>query len=419
MTHTPSDLHTTIVHTFEGESRKVLASLIKHLRDVELAEDVLQDAFVVALEQWATTGIPRNPAAWLLTTARRKAIDRLRRAVNFNHKQADIFLLDTLNHSDDPMDTDDIPDERLKLIFTCCHPSLAFEAQVALTLQVIAGMETRDIAHAFLVPLPTMAQRIVRAKRKIRDAGIPYIVPSASNLHERLDAVLEVLYLIFNAGYVAPHSDQLSQLHLCDEAIRLCRVLTELLRQASVGGELAEALGLQALMLLHHARRHARTDANGEIIVLEEQDRALWDNGGIQEGVALLDEAMRYRQTGSYQLQAAIAALHDQAPTSAATDWAQIALLYQRLHQIQPSPVVALNHAVAVAMSEGYLRGLRLLDEMQGLDGYHWYHAARADLLRRSGWHPEAIEAYERALALCQNTAERHYLQRRLASLQP
>jgi RNA polymerase sigma-70 factor (ECF subfamily) len=405
---------------YQQESRKILAVLISQLHDVELAEDALHEATIAALEHWPRSGIPTHTAAWLLTTARRKAIDQLRRSQAFHRKQGELLLLEqhAKNDSDDMMEQG-IPDERLKLIFMCCHPALAVEAQVALTLQVVAGIPTPEIAHAFLVPLPTMSQRLVRAKRKIRDAAIPYEVPDQHVLVERLDAVLSVIYLVFNAGYVANNGEDLLKLDLCAEAIRLVRVLNDLLAMQGLAD--AEARGLLALMLLHHARRAARTDAAGDLVVLEDQNRQLWDRLMIEEGLAALDSAMTLRHPGPYQIQAAVAALHTAAASYQDTDWQQISLLYRTLQQLSPTPVVALNHAVAVAMSEGVLRGLALLDDMDQrgeLQTYYLFHAARADMLRRSGWLQDALIAYDRALQLCENRAERAYLQRRMGEVQ-
>lgn len=408
MTH----INNLIVKTFERESRIVIAALLSTLCDIELAEDALQDALLDALTQWAERGVPRNPGAWIMTTARRKAIDRLRR-----HATQTKYLptLHAFNEQSTEDQVDEIPDERLKLMFTCCHPSLAHEVQVALTLQVVAGLSTEAIAKAFLVPTPTMAQRLVRAKRKIRDAGIPYEVPSAAVIGERLDAVLSVIYFIFNAGYTAPSGDALMAVDLCDEAIRLARTLHELI--ANINPH-AETLGLLALMLLHHARRNARTGRDGQIILLDQQERHHWDEAAINEGIALLDEAMMLRQRGPFQIQAAIAALHVEANT----DWRQIALLYRGLMDFIPSSVVELNRAVAVAMADGIEAGLALLDNIsaQGrLDDYYLYHATQADFLRRLGQKQAASAAYTQALALCDNQAERAFLQQRIDELKP
>lgn len=404
------------------EYGRILASLVAALRDIELAEDALQDAIVTALERWPADGLPRNPAAWITTTARNRAIDRLRRDQNFERKKAALLVVQEMRDAagDADMLTDDIPDERLKLMFACCHPALAKEARVALTLQTLGGLATPEIASAFLVPVATMQQRLVRAKRKIRDAGIPFDVPSPQHIPSRLDAVLSVIYLIFNAGYAAPSGDALIRPDLCAEAIRLADVLCELLAGERALTEDAEALGLLALMLLHDARRAARQTAAGELILLDEQDRSQWDRGQIERGVRILDRAMALHHAGPYQIQAAIAALHAQAASSADTDWAQIALLYSALYRYSPTSVVALNRAAAVAMSEGLLAGLDMIDGLSArgqLDTYHLFHAARADLLRRLGWLPEARAAYTRALELCQNGAERAFLQRRLAEL--
>ncbi|HZR38953.1 MAG TPA: RNA polymerase sigma factor [Ktedonobacteraceae bacterium] len=411
--------HRIVAQTFHQEADRILASLISSVRDFELAQDALQDALLVALECWPVDGIPRNPAAWITTTARRKVIDRLRRDNTLARKQ--IILQELLEQKGaEEMDDPSIPDERLKLIFTCCHPALALEAQVALTLHTLGGLSTAEIASAFLVPLPTMAQRLVRAKRKIRDANIPYRVPPLEVLGERVDAVLFVLYLIFNEGYAVTTGNELIRRELCDEAIRLGRVLTMLMAQESLLDVLPEALGLLALMLLHDARRNARVGPDGELILLEEQDRSLWDQDKKQEGLAILDKALHMRRTGPYQIQAAISALHVQAKRADDTDWPQIAGLYGMLMRMAPSPVVELNRLVAIAMADGPLVGLELLDrsELQKpLKDYHLFHAARADLLRRAGKLEEASVAYTCALDLCQNEVERSFLKRRLAEV--
>jgi RNA polymerase sigma-70 factor, ECF subfamily len=395
--------------TFREEHGRVLAALISQLGDFTLAEDALQDALVNALERWAVDGVPRNPGAWLMTAAKRRAIDRLRRAAT---QERHAVILDNSAEQDEPEMDDSLPDERLKLMFTCCHPALALEAQVALTLHTLGGLSTPEVARAFLVSEPTMAQRLARARKKIRDAGIPYRVPPADLLPERLDALLAVIYLIFNEGYVVTSSDTLIRQDLCDEAIRLGRVLVALMPQS------AEAHGLLALMLLHDSRREARLNAEGELVLLDEQDRTRWDQAKIREGVAILDRALTHNDPGPYQVQAAISALHAEAPTADVTDWRQIAALYDTLATMTPSMVVEVNRAVAVAMAYGASVGLqRLLDLEDQADGYYPYHAARADLLRRTHQREAAAEAYERALALCSNSAERAYLQRRLDEL--
>ena len=413
-------IHQTIERTFREESGRVLAALISYLNDFDLAEDAFQDALIVALEKWPQDGRPANPGAWITTIARNKAIDRIRRRKNFDSKQAHLVELTQKPPEPDEYEMDSIPDERLKLIFTCCHPALALEAQVALTLRTLGGLETAEIANAFLVPVPTMAQRLVRAKRKIQQAGIPYRVPPTDLLPERLHAVLTTLYLIFNEGYNASSGDALIRQELSAEAIRLAQILNQLLADDPNLDENAEALGLLALMLLHDVRRAARIGQTGELVLLEEQDRSLWDNEQIGVGTAVLERALSMKQPGPYQIQAAIAALHDQAATPPDTDWPQIAALYQALQQYTESPVVRLNWAVAVAMAEGPMRGLALLDELAragSLDHYHLFHAARADLLRRAGFRDDAHDAYTIALDLCQNAVEKRFLRRRLAEL--
>jgi RNA polymerase sigma-70 factor (ECF subfamily) len=410
-------------HVYRQESGRILAALIASLRDFTLAEDALQDAMVAALQQWPASGVPRNPAAWLTTIARRKAIDRLRREGTLAQKQALLeptVTSDTLDSADDAPDDAPIPDERLKLLFTCCHPALPLEARVALTLRTLGGLSTAEIAAAFLTPLPTMAQRLVRAQRKIRDAGIPYRVPPLPLLAERMEGVLAVLYLIFNEGYTSTSGDALIRQDLCAEAVRLTRVLVALIASEPELPDEPEALGLLALMLLHSSRRAARVDAAGDLVLLEDQDRTLWNWAEIVEGIELLDKALALRRAGPYQIQAAISALHAEAPTAEETDWQQIALLYARLADMTPSPVVDLNQAVAVAMAEGPDAGLEMLDRLrlgEALADYYLYHAARADLLRRAGRTDDAAASYREAFSLCQNRIERRFLQRRLAEL--
>lgn len=413
--------HTVIVSTFQQESGRVIAALYSTFRDLELVEDAVQDALVLALERWPLDGVPGNPGAWITTVARRKAIDRLRREDILNRKIATLKTLSNHDQEEDYTDAHEIPDERLKLIFMCCHPALAKEAQVALTLQSLGGLTVAEIASTFLVTQTTMAQRLVRAKRKIRDAGIPYQIPPADSIAERRDAVLAVLYLIFNAGYTAPIGSNLIRPDLCAEAIRLTHTLTILMAQEKVFAGDAETRGLLALMLLHDARREARVDPNGELVLLEDQDRARWDHAQVAEGCAILEKALMMKVPGPYQVQAAISALHTGARSYEETDWYQIVVLYDALYTMLPSPIVALNRAVAVAMIAGSDKGLRLLDQLAmitELNDYYLFHAARADLLRRIGNLSDACIAYIRAIELCHNVTEQTFLRRRLAEIQ-
>lgn len=407
-----------IERVFREEYGRVLAILIGSLGDFELAEDALGETLLTALERWPRDGLPDNPAAWMVTVARRKALDRLRRDRTLADKTALLADL-AADPFDDPaaMDETPIPDERLKLLFTCCHPALGLDARVALTLRMLGGLTTTEIARAFLVTTPAMNQRLTRAKAKIRAAGIPYGVPPLSAVGERLDGVLHVLYLIFNEGYAATSGDDHVRHDLCAEATRLTTILVETLAARPDLGPRPEAMGLLALMQLHDSRRAARLDVEGNIVLLEDQDRRLWNRAAINAGLSLLNQALALRQPGPYQIQAAIAALHARANTPADTDWPQIAALYDELLRRVPSPVVELNRAVAVGMARGPLAGLALLQKpplAEALDGYHWYHAAAADFLRRAGYRAEARAAYVRALSLCDNRAEAAFLARRI-----
>jgi RNA polymerase sigma-70 factor (ECF subfamily) len=399
---------------YQTESRQVLATLIRLLGDFETAEEALHEAFAVAVEQWARDGIPANPRAWLVSTGRFKAIDGIRRRTRHDAALDELTKqLETSTSDPDKWDDERVEDDRLRLIFTCCHPAIASEAQVAMTLREVCGLTTEEIARAFLTKPATIAQRIVRAKTKIREARIPYEVPLEKELPDRLDAVLRVIYLVFNEGYSASSGDSLTRHDLSGEAIRLGRILIELLPEA-------EAIGLLGLMLLQDSRRAARTTPAGDLILLEDQDRSLWNRGQITEGVSLVQRALSAGQVGPYTIQAAIASVHAQAPTSAATDWAQIVQLYDMLMQSNPSPVVELNRAVAVAMRNNPLAGLELVDAILArgdLGSYHLAHAARADLCRRLGQTAEARSSYQRALDLTQQEPERRFLERRLSEL--
>jgi RNA polymerase sigma-70 factor, ECF subfamily len=410
-----SDASGVVEQVFRHESGRAVATLIRVLGDFDRAEEAVQDAFLVALERWPSAGVPSNPGAWIVTTARNKAIDRLRRERRLAQKQVELAQLMTLDPGEpDRQNRSSVVDDRLRLIFTCCHPALSPEARVALTLRTLGGLQTAEIARAFLVPEPTMAQRLVRAKAKIRAACIPYRVPPDHLLPERLDGVLAVLYLVFNEGYVASGGDALIRRELCDEAIRLARLLAALMPDEP------EVLGLLALLLLHHARRDARVGDAGELILLDDQDRSRWDQAMILDGVGVLDRAVRLGRLGPYRVQAAIAALHATAASPEATDWGRILALYDALRRMSPSPVVELNRAVAIAMAHGPEQGLALVEELAAggaLDGYHLFHATRADLLRRLGRDAEAAAAYRQALELTGNPAERSFLSRRLAEV--
>jgi RNA polymerase sigma-70 factor (ECF subfamily) len=410
----PEQLSRTIETLYRSESGRVLATLVRQLGDLDLAEEAMHEAFAAALESWPETGIPEKPRPWLISTARFKAIDGMRRRARFDGAQRDLVAhiearVDETPLEETPLDDEEIEDDRLRLIFTCCHPALAPEGQVALTLREICGLTTEEIARAFLVTPATLAQRIVRAKAVIRDRAIPYQVPVLHELPARLGAVLQVVYLIFNEGYSA----EIAGAELSREAIRLGRLLLDLLAEP-------EVMGLLGLMLLQESRRAARTSGDGELILLEQQDRSLWNREQIVEGISLTEGALRSRRFGAYTLQAAIAAVHAESSSAASTDWRQITLLYDRLLGIQPSPVVELNRAVAIAMCEGPGQGISLIDDLlarEHLSDYYLAHSARADLCRRAGRIPEARASYERALALVQQEPERRFLARRLEEL--
>jgi RNA polymerase sigma-70 factor, ECF subfamily len=399
---------------YRSESRQVLATLIRLLGDFDAAEEALHDAFTVAVEQWARDGVPANPRAWLVSTGRHKAIDAMRRRARFDASRTELAKQLESSPSDaEEWDDESVADDRLRLIFTCCHPALPPGAQAAMTLREVCGLTTDEIARAFLTRPSTVAQRIVRAKAKVRDARIPYVVPSETDLPDRLDAVLRVVYLVFNEGYSASSGGSLTRPDLSGEAIRLGRLLVELLPEP-------EAVGLLALMLLHDSRRAARTSPTGELILLDDQDRSLWNRDQIAEGASLVKQALSSRRIGPYTIQAAIAAVHAEALNAAATDWARIVGLYDVLVQADPSPVVELNRAVAVAMRDGPLAGLELINAILArgdLENYHLAHAARADLCRRLGRTAEARASYDRALGLTKQEPERRFLERRLAEL--
>jgi RNA polymerase sigma-70 factor, ECF subfamily len=410
------DHRATVESVFRNESGRIIAGLIRVSHSFDLAEEAMQDAFAAAVVSWQADGVPDNPAAWITATARRKLIDYARREQTRRNNEGQLlYEYESRSNAIDDEMNQPFEDDRLSLIFTCCHPAINMEAQIALTLRTLGGLTTTEIARAFLVPEGTLAQRLVRAQRKIQQAGIPYQVPAPGSLPERLSAVQKVLYLIFNEGYSASSGDSLLRRELCAEAIRLARTLVELMPQNP------ENLALLALMLLHDSRRDARSTSDGQLVPLEDQDRSLWHHDQIAEGIPLVERALGRRNPGPYQLQAAIAAIHAEARTAKETDWKQIAALYEILSTIQVSPIVALNHAVAVAMSESLERGLAMIDELGAggeLESYRLYHAARADLLRRMGRNPEAMESYRRALALTSNAVELRYLGRRLSELE-
>ncbi len=404
------DTAAIVERVYREESRRVLATLIRLTGDFDAAEEALQDAFAAAVEQWPASGVPANPRAWLVSTGRFKAVDRVRKAARYESDPAALQSVPV-----EPVENEaEYPDDRLRLIFTCCHPALAIEAQVALTLRTVCGLTTDEIARAFLVPLETMAQRLVRAKNKIRAAKIPYEVPPPSAWLDRIDAVLAVIYLVFTEGYAATAGEELVRRELCHEAIRLGRLVVELMP-----GE-TEAAGLLALMLLHDSRRDTRQTPDGDVVLLEDQERERWDRRAIEEGAAIVDRIFRDGRVGAYALQAAIAALHAQAPNAPATDWREVAALYSLLLRVRPTPVIELNRAVAIAMAEGYERGLALIDELRDrgvLRGYYLLHSARGELLRRLGKRAAAAEAFETALRLAGTEPERRFLRKRLEQI--
>jgi RNA polymerase sigma-70 factor (ECF subfamily) len=411
------DAAAAVEEVYRSDWGRIVATLIRLVGDFDLAEEAAQEAFTAAVDQWQASGVPEFPRAWIIQTARHKAIDRIRRQNRFVEK-LESYAKDLGPEAEEPnYDSGEIPDDRLRLIFTCCHPALAPEVQVPLTLRTLCGLETDEIARAFLVPVPTMAQRLVRAKRKIRDAGIPYVVPETKDMADRLQVVLTVIYLVFNEGYAATRGGPLVRHDLCAEAIRLGR----LVRTLMAPNPPAEATGLLALMLLHDARREARLDEAGDIVILEEQDRSRWNQGQIAEALPLVEEALR-GGPGPFALQAAISAQHCRAARAEDTDWRQIVRLYDLLERVQPSPIVSLNRAVAVAMADGPQAALAILDQLDAagdLDNYYLLHATRADLLRRLGSSEDAAKAYLRALALVTNDSERRFLERRLQEVQP
>jgi RNA polymerase sigma-70 factor (ECF subfamily) len=414
VTAVPDDVRERIDQVYRSDSRRVLATLIRLLGDFDLAEEAMQDAFAAAVDRWPVEGVPANPRTWLVSAGRFKAIDRLRRRATFDTTLAPVLrrLGDTAGQPE--LDDEGVEDDRLRLIFTCCHPALGRDAQVALTLREVCGLTTEEIGRAYLTPAPTLAQRIVRAKAKIRDARIPYQVPTRADLPARLDSVLHVVYLVFNEGYSASSGSSVVRHDLANEAILLARLLVDLLPGS-------EAEALLALMLLHDARRAARVSADGELVLMDDQDRRLWNRAQIDEGRRLIEKALGSRAIGPYAVQAAIAALHVEARSASETDWAQIVALYDILARMEPTPVVELNRAVAVAMRDGPGEGLRLIDAILGrgeLADYHLAYSARADLLRRLGKAAESLEAYRRARSLATQGPERRFLQRRIAELE-